>query len=107
MVREPSRCQLLPAKGGFLPNSTKISQYLSGFIEAVLPGRGHCAETPFGAGAEPIAELRRYVAERTFNAQFQCSVQRPVRIVETFAPDRDQIGLPVSQDLLGLIAMDD
>jgi hypothetical protein len=34
-------------------------------------------------------------------------VHRPVRIVENLAPHRDQIGLPIAQDLLGLVAMDD
>ncbi len=55
----------------FLPSSTKSSQYLSGFIEAVLPGRGLGAETALGAAAEPIAELRRNITERQLDAQLQ------------------------------------
>jgi len=50
MVGEPSRCQLLPASGPeicislFCP--AKNSQYLSGIIEAALPGLG--AEAAIG-----------------------------------------------------------
>src|SRR5207253_5508252 len=36
---------------------------LIGFLQPVLPGRGRSSKATLGAGAEPIAELRRNVAE--------------------------------------------
>jgi len=38
--------------------------------QPALPGRGLRAKAAFGAGAEPVAELRRHVAERTFDTEF-------------------------------------
>jgi hypothetical protein len=64
IVGEPSRCQLLPASGQeisiSLPSLANSSQYLSGIIEAALPG--WLPKTPL-ANIEPTAELRRNSAE--------------------------------------------
>ena len=76
-------------------------------MQPVLPGRRLGSKAALGAGAQPIAELRRNVAERAFHAELQRGVHWPVRIVEDLPADGDQIGLPVAQDLFGLIAMDD
>src|ERR1700712_132082 len=65
-------------------------------LQSILPGRGLGAETALGAGAEPIAELRRHVAERSVDTELQGCVHRPVRVVEDLAADRDQVGLLVS-----------
>jgi len=48
--------------------------------------------------------LRRNVTERAICAQFQGSVHRPVWDYEDFAANSDQIGVAISQDLLGLVA---
>src|SRR5207247_528029 len=85
----------------------RIRSRLFGFLQPVLPGRGPGSKTTLGAGAQPIAELRRNVAEWTLHAELERGVHRPIGIVEDFPPHRDQIGLPVTQDLLGLVAMDD
>ena len=64
MVSEPSRCQLLPASGQEISISllslATSSQYLSGIIEAALPGMA--AETAVGqhrANSRTAAEQRR------------------------------------------------
>jgi hypothetical protein len=46
-------------------NQTQKSQQLSGFFKADLPGRRLGAKTALGAGAEPVAELRRNIPERS------------------------------------------
>jgi hypothetical protein len=65
IVGEPSRCQLLPASGQeisiSLPSLADSSQYLSGIIEAALPGIW--LPKPPLANIEPTAELRRNSAE--------------------------------------------
>src|SRR5260370_1359704 len=58
--------------------------------QPVLPRRRLGPEPAFRPRAQPIAELRRPVAERTFDAEFQRGVHRPVRVVEDLAADRDQ-----------------
>jgi hypothetical protein len=51
--------------------------------------------------------LRGNVAKWTLHAEFQRGIHRLIGIVEDFPSHRDQIGLPVAQDLRGLVAMDD
>jgi hypothetical protein len=57
---------LLPASGQEISISllspANSSQYLSGIIEAALPGSG--PETAVGPDIKPTAELRRNIAER-------------------------------------------
>ena len=93
-------------RGSLHPLRWKRSR-LFGFLQPVLPGGGPGSEAALGAGAQPIAELRGNVAERPFHAELDRGVHRPIGIVEDFPSHRDQIGLPVTQDLLGLVAMDD
>src|SRR5436190_10938042 len=83
------------------------SGHLAGLLQPALPGRGLRTKAALGAGAEPVAELRRHVAERAFLAELERGIHRPVRVVEDFAAHGDQVGLLVAQDLLGLVAVDD
>src|SRR3954453_13237026 len=116
LIKRRWRCQMRCRQADAQRQSSRTSRHrryrpfslhLPRFVEPALPGRRLRAKAALGAGAEPIAELRRHVAERAFDAEFQRRVHRPVRIVEDFAADCDQVGLLVAQYLFGLVAMDD